>query len=288
MNSVKDLKSLQYYQSIKSASVLRNDLVSISVKGKDRFDFLNRLSSQKIHSRSVGEIVPVAFLRANASVVALAHAWFLEDEIILLTTPAWHSSLKKFLDDFHFGEEIVISVGPACEAVERFEIKMQEGVIHKNFEFLPYSSDNPRVERLADNLVSMEVWECLMSLHSRPWAPESFPESNIIVEAELADYVHRNKGCYPGQEVVERLYTYGNVSKKTVPVLANKKLTTQVPLQMRDSDGETVQLGVVLGFVCQLSEGFLYFASLKRRPLEKSSQFVVIQNDEVVEVQVVL
>jgi len=41
-------------------------------------------------------------------------------------------------------------------------------------------------------------------------------EKNLVLEAPLRDYVSRNKGCYPGQEVVERIYTYSDVSKKLV------------------------------------------------------------------------
>jgi len=40
--------------------------------------------------------------------------------------------------------------------------------------------------------------------------------SNIILEAGLDNFVHPNKGCYPGQEVVERIHTYGEVAKKLV------------------------------------------------------------------------
>jgi folate-binding protein YgfZ len=40
--------------------------------------------------------------------------------------------------------------------------------------------------------------------------------TNLILEGPFAPYVSRDKGCYPGQEIVERVFTYGNVAKKLV------------------------------------------------------------------------
>jgi folate-binding protein YgfZ len=41
-------------------------------------------------------------------------------------------------------------------------------------------------------------------------------ERCLVLEAPLDNSVSRNKGCYPGQEVVERIFTYSQVAKKLV------------------------------------------------------------------------
>jgi folate-binding Fe-S cluster repair protein YgfZ len=38
------------------------------------------------------------------------------------------------------------------------------------------------------------------------------------LEAGAERSVARNKGCYPGQEVIERIFTYGQVNRKLMPV----------------------------------------------------------------------
>jgi tRNA-modifying protein YgfZ len=43
----------------------------------------------------------------------------------------------------------------------------------------------------------------------------------MLLEAGLERAVDRNKGCYPGQEVVERIFTYGQVNRKLLPVGVN-------------------------------------------------------------------
>ena len=43
-------------------------------------------------------------------------------------------------------------------------------------------------------------------------------EKEIILETGFDRAVARNKGCYPGQEVVERIFTYGSVNRKLMCV----------------------------------------------------------------------
>jgi len=45
---------------------------------------------------------------------------------------------------------------------------------------------------------------------------------DIILEADLERAISRTKGCYPGQEVVERIFTYGSVNRKLLGVAIEK------------------------------------------------------------------
>ncbi len=60
-----------------------------------------------------------------------------------------------------------------------------------------------------------------------PWFGLDMDESNLLPETDLTSLLSSDsKGCYPGQEIVARLLTYGSVSKKLVGLLIE---TNQVP-----------------------------------------------------------
>lgn len=46
-----------------------------------------------------------------------------------------------------------------------------------------------------------------------PAVPNELTPTTIPLEANLADAVHENKGCYPGQEVIERIRSMGQVPR---------------------------------------------------------------------------
>src|SRR5207302_288919 len=73
-----------------------------------------------------------------------------------------------------------------------------------------------RLEKQNLKILGLELWKMLRAEAGYFALGIDINEKNTIVESSLASHVARDKGCYPGQEVVERVFTYGNVSKKLV------------------------------------------------------------------------
>jgi tRNA-modifying protein YgfZ len=212
----------------------------ISVSGPDHIDFLQRLSTQNVKTLNVGGVVPSAFLNGNGTVVGLFLMWKTPDSISLLPEPQSASVILQHLHKMHFAENLELHE----EKADWLEIRGR-----KAREFLKKELSVEPEPKL--NWPRMALTEKSTVLPAEPWgspgwliktdtmlaglpilseeeyyferALNLFPrdqidvsENNIILEAGLLDYVHRDKGCYPGQEVVERIFTYGNVAKKLV------------------------------------------------------------------------
>jgi len=79
------------------------------------------------------------------------------------------------------------------------------------------------------SILSLELWGALRAEAGYFTFGVDVTEKNLILEGPLADYVNRGKGCYPGQEVVERVFTYGNVAKKLVGLKVDKSAAAPVP-----------------------------------------------------------
>ncbi|MBK9294265.1 MAG: hypothetical protein IPM57_07450 [Oligoflexia bacterium] len=154
-------------------------LASLNISGIDASDFLHRLTTQDFKNFATGQAKYAAFLEPNSKIKHLFLAEKTSDKSFLLwALPESIEKLKIDLEKFHFNEDL------------NFEINNQIKVIHKEL------SEQQRVD---SGLFSLGI---------------DVTEKNLLLEIPFEDFLARQKGCYPGQEVVERVFTYGNVTKK--------------------------------------------------------------------------
>ena len=70
-------------------------------------------------------------------------------------------------------------------------------------------------------------------------------QENLVLETNLQDAVNFEKGCYLGQEVIERIHSRGHVNKKLVGLV----LEGENPAQRGDPiQAETKEVGKVTEF----------------------------------------
>ncbi len=63
-----------------------------------------------------------------------------------------------------------------------------------------------------------------------PLSKKDLNKNNIILEAGLDEYVSTDKGCYPGQEVVAKVYTYGRLAKYVAFLNLKQQDELQIPV----------------------------------------------------------
>ena len=222
---------------------------AIRLKGQDRLDYLHRLTSQSFRDAKVGEACPAAFLTAKGSARALFLAWIREDDVTMLCEPESLQELNAAIDSFHFGESIEWSKVTDVSAVEVFGTEVPMSVKPQFWSPFPgvsglfvgmdssdFSSELlSALNNLGPRLNEEERWQKLVELGVPRFGVDITSENIIVESAAMEGYIHRNKGCYPGQEVIERIATYGNVAKRIVRVQASG-LADSLPqdLQLED------------------------------------------------------
>ncbi len=110
-----------------------------------------------------------------------------------------------------------------------------------------------------------------------PWSGVDMSEDTLLMEIGLAETISRTKGCYLGQEVVERVSARGQVNR-TLTAFAIDAVIEQVPshaLEVRNESGATV--GRITSRVdSPASGGVLGLGLLHRKGRESSSLEVVV------------
>lgn len=93
---------------------------------------------------------------------------------------------------------------------------------------LPRASAVAIAQRLSDagrplsaSWIGTEAQEVLRVEGGIPLYGVDFSEDNLLLEVGLADAVSFTKGCYLGQEIVERIRSRGHVNKQLRPLLLN-------------------------------------------------------------------
>jgi folate-binding protein YgfZ len=87
--------------------------------------------------------------------------------------------------------------------------------------------------------VSAEALEALRLLEARPLYGRDITEKYLPQETNQPQALHFNKGCYLGQEIVERIRSRGQVHRLLTPLTLTGELPKELPAPL-ESDGKPV------------------------------------------------
>ncbi len=224
----------------------------IRVVGEDRISFMHGMCSNDIQNLTPGRAIPALFLTEHAHVVADFNAWATDDALLLEIDRAfWEPArchLERLLvaDDVEFEELDSLGVvdieGPrASEAIRAIgdgtpppevwrHVKTGAGFIVGNiprfggpaFTILvdkalvadviarlrnaPCGFAVNRVDRSALDIIRVESGLAQVGIDT--------DEKTIALEARLERAISFNKGCYVGQETIERATARGALKKR--------------------------------------------------------------------------
>jgi len=225
----------------------------IHVTGDDRVRWLNGMATNSIQALQPGDGCYNFFLNAQGRIQADATAWMLEDCILLETgrdrIPALMAHLDQFIimDDVELSPlpleglliagpralSIVQSLGGTPCATDAAELPTALNLKQTTYRGTPvnliaaYSPLVPRFEiwaaaeaiaRILPELASVpqaspETLEALRILEGTPLYGTDIRDKELPQETAQTRALHFSKGCYLGQEIVERIRSRGNVHR---------------------------------------------------------------------------
>lgn len=239
----------------------------VEVRGEDRVAFLHGLLSQDIQRLKPGTVAPSFALDAAGKVVA--HLYVLaEEERLVLDLPAWVAPrLLEHLERYLVADEVEFVQPQEPVALLALEGPQSPAVLERVLgEAPPEAGRHTRVTvdgrlvrvvgvselggpgfRLAVPAGSApEMFAALRDAGASPvglaaldvcrveagvpWPGLDMDESVLAMETGRLDAISFDKGCYLGQEVVERIHSRGHVNR-TLRVLVLEKDASLPPSQ---------------------------------------------------------
>jgi folate-binding protein YgfZ len=248
----------------------------IRVAGEDRARLLHAMTTNHIQQMLPGDGCYAFFLNAQGRILGDANLFCFEDHLLLDTEPETLRKLYEHLDRYIIADDVTLEdqtealatiavEGPEAGSVlrklgavlpdkthawtqwgERIVARVDSTGAGGFFVFVPASDKNSLIAALASTGVAEAAVEAARTVrieHGRPRYGEEITERYLIQETGQLQAVSFAKGCYLGQEIVERVRSRAQIHRTLRPLEIE---STQVPdagakLKAGDADaGEIV------------------------------------------------
>jgi aminomethyltransferase len=218
----------------------------IHATGEDRARLLHAISTNHVERLTPGEGCYAFFLNAQGRILADANILCLPDRLLLDTEPETRQKLRRHIDKYIIAEDValedvtdltaVIAVeGPGAEAAltgigapaplsEYAHADWNDAVVARisatgagGFRiFLPRAGAAGLLSRLDLPQATAAEQRIVRLEHGRPRYGEDITEATLPQESQQMHAVSFQKGCYIGQEIVERIRARGQVHRKLI------------------------------------------------------------------------
>ncbi len=241
----------------------------IRVTGEDRARLLHAMSTNHVAGLQSDSGLYTFFLTAQGRILADAYVYNLGETILLDTEPEAGGKLGEHLDKYIIADDVTLEdetahwaeialEGPTSLDVARelgiavperlyslahwndgFSVRIASTVPTGVRLFLPAPQKNDLVARLPVPQATDAEARLVRLENGIPRFGEDISERYLVQETQQAHAVHANKGCYLGQEIVERVRSRGQVHRLLTPIRV--KSTTPPPAGAKLSvDGKDV------------------------------------------------
>lgn len=217
--------------------------------GDDRKRLLHAMTTNHVEQLEPGQGVYAFFLNAQGRILADVILLSAEDHLLLDLEPETRQKIYEHLDKFIIADDVTLedvtsdTFEIAVEGDGAFATLAAAGAPLPDVEYSFASWDGRMVVRASETgaegfrvigpaagsgqlrtallaagavEATSEQWEGLRLKHGRPRYGVDILETNLVQETRQQHAVHTNKGCYLGQEIVERVRARGHVNRQLV------------------------------------------------------------------------
>jgi len=228
----------------------------IKVTGEDRARLLHAMSTNHIQQLTPGSGCYAFFLNDKGRVLADANIVCRPDHFLLDVEPEARAPLYQHLDRYIIADDVTLEditdatatiavEGPqASDVLTRAGAPVPEaeyansewddmlvarlnGTGSPGFFFFALTAEKPaliaRLEAAGVECADAEAARIVRLEHGKPRFGEDITDRFLAQEANQPQALHFNKGCYLGQEIVERVRSRGQIHRKLMPLTLDTK-----------------------------------------------------------------
>jgi folate-binding protein YgfZ len=209
----------------------------IRASGEDRARFLHAMTTNHIQQLQPGQNCYVFFLNPQGRILTDANIVALTDSFVIDTEPEAAAKLYAHLDHFIIADDVTLedlssqwtSIGiegpKSANVFESMNVAARNDWISAPISatggtgfrlLLPSSGREALITELRNRAVPEADRESVKTVrleHGLPRYGEDITEVNLPQETQQMRALHFTKGCYIGQEIVERIRSRGHVNR---------------------------------------------------------------------------
>jgi aminomethyltransferase len=200
----------------------------IRMHGEDRARLLHALCTNHIQSLQPGQGCYAFFLNAQGRILADARVACFEDHLLLDTEPELRTALYQHLERYIIADDVTLDdvtaqtteiavEGPQAGAVLGLDLPMWAHTAYgggwaqrtpAGFALVNAAAPAGLPEATEEDARTVRIEQ------GRPRYGEEITDRHLVHETGLLEAVHFSKGCYLGQEIVERVRSRGQVHRQ--------------------------------------------------------------------------
>ncbi|MBV9303017.1 MAG: folate-binding protein YgfZ [Acidobacteriaceae bacterium] len=290
----------------------------IRVSGDDRARLIHAMSTNHVQSLQPGEGLYTFFLTSQGRILGDANIYNLGDTLFLDTEPETAAKLRDHLDKYIIADDATLEdetekwaaigvEGPeSLEAAVKLEIVLPErkysviewrgGFVSRAAStgpegvriFVSQNEKSALVEQLLElGIPSANAAEArIVRLENGiPRYGEDISERYLVQETGVMHAVHLNKGCYLGQEIVERVRSRAQIHRVLMPVRIQGDISP-VPGTKFSVDGKDVAELTSAAFSPAFGE-VVGLAYVRTEATREKPRMIVKDSDPAVSAQIV-
>ena len=280
-----------------------NNVGWIRVTGEDRVRWLNGMVTNSIQALKPGEGCYNFFLNAQGRIQGDCTAWLHDDQLLLQTAADRLPALLVYLDRFIIMDDVELTredfpgvslTGPEAprllralelgvdlpDTMRAVVAEWQKGRLHIAHAYSPLVprfeiwSDPATLGLLCEVLrnagaveASPEALEHLRLLEATPLYGTDIRDKELAQETNQTRALHFSKGCYLGQEIVERIRSRGQVNRLFTPLM----LTGDLPAPGTVLIANDKPAGEITSAAAVPGHGILALGYVRREALESKA-----------------
>jgi folate-binding protein YgfZ len=243
----------------------------IRVAGDDRARLLHAMTTNNIKQMQLGDGCYAFFLNAQGRILGDANLFCFEDYLLLDTEPETRQKLYEHLDRYIIADDVALEDQTAELATIAVEGPEAGGVLKKlgaelptaanawtswgerivahidstgaggYFVFVPAAEKNDLTAELASAGVPEATVEDARTVrieYGRPRYGEEITERYLIQETGQLHAVSFSKGCYLGQEIVERVRSRAQIHRTLRPLEIESAQVPEAGAKLKSGDAD--------------------------------------------------
>lgn len=184
------------------------------MEGRDAFDFAHRMFSRDLRRLDVNQGVLALFLSAEGKVQSIFWMFRESQGLRLFVPQEIVDSTISLIERYHFAEAFSIVKGRSLSAQWSSAAENTVGTARRSGDLFEGEWRGTRFVFGEMDSKSDEAWHLHRMMHLIPEWNTDYNESALVFDLGFEELCDLGKGCYVGQEVVERVRTRGGVGPR--------------------------------------------------------------------------
>jgi tRNA-modifying protein YgfZ len=179
----------------------------IQATGEDRARLLHALTTNHVQQMKAGDQIYCFFLTAQGRILSDAILVCEQERFLIDVEPEVRETVWKHIDHYIIADDVVLE--DVTEST--FSLRVGSNRIYGNLAQKEQAKEEATCLGLVE--ATAEDWRTFRIEHFQPRYGEEITSSTLPQETGIKEALHFQKGCYLGQEIVERIRSRGHVNK---------------------------------------------------------------------------